>query len=108
MTTAETTRFCAVMWGYHEESISIRGLLRIEKFVEMLARAATLCVRHKSVTCFCVCTAGKHRSVAACCCLEYMIEHYLSAAAALKVEHLESSTWHGSTCGHSTTTERCT
>ena len=82
--------------GYHKDII--RRLLQHEKFVNIIARSATLCARQKKVVCFSVCKSGRHRSVAACVCLQYMFRKYVSPSASIKVQHLESDAWAVSTC----------
>ena len=70
-----------------------KRLLQNQKFVNIIAKSATLCARQKRVVCFSVCTAGKHRSVAACACLQDMFREYVSPSASIKVQHLESDAW---------------
>ena len=82
--------------GYHKDII--RRLLQHEKFVNIIARSATLCARQKKAVCFSVCKSGRHRSVAACVCLQYMFRKYVSPSASIKVQHLESDAWAESTC----------
>ena len=82
--------------GYHKDIV--RRLLQNQKLVNIIAKSATLCARQKRVVCFSACTAGKHRSVAACACLQYMFRKYVSPSASIKVQHLESEAWAESTC----------
>ena len=61
--------------------------------MNILAKSATLCARQKKAICFSVYKSGRHRSVAACVCLQHMFRKYISPSASIKVQHLESDAW---------------
>ena len=70
----------------------------MQRFVNMIVKAATLCVRRETVDCFSTCTVGKHRNVAACACMRYLYEKYASPSTSIKVQHLESGTCRKRVC----------
>ena len=74
--------------GYYKDIVM--GLLQNQKFVTRLAKSATLWAS----------TAGRHRSVAAAACLQYMFHKYVSPSTSIKVQHLESETRAESTCAY--------
>ena len=76
----------------------VGGLLNVPLFRHMLARVLTMALCHREIDIFCLCSAGKHRSVAAVICLAYMIRKHSSPSAVIDVSHLEHAAWRASTC----------